>query len=407
MATDKAAFNRFFHAMLDARRLLRAVGVRGGLRVGGARRRRDRRDDPPRRARVRRAPDARARCRAWSPSSRARSGGRASPTPRRRVAAQTHRPLEWVVVDAAGAGSTRRRRATCRCASSARASRCRARARRTSGSTRRAGARALILDDDDLLRAARARAPVRGARRAARRACRVRRRARRRRGRPRGRALPLRVLRAAGRAAQPVPDPTPRWSTSRSSARPACASTRASTGTRTGSSGSRCPRARASCTFARRSRSTARTCRNRACATSTAAAATRGSSRSATLVLARGAARRAALDARHDALKRERAAHEAAGRLPQAAAALGRGAPGATTTTPSRILRYAELASRAGDARAARAIVESGLALLPAEPALHRVARDDPRARGRPAPAPPRRIDRAAPLEARGPVSPI
>ena len=36
MACDKERFNRFFHAMLDGGRLPRAVGLRGGLRVGGA-----------------------------------------------------------------------------------------------------------------------------------------------------------------------------------------------------------------------------------------------------------------------------------------------------------------------------------------------------------------------------------
>ena len=44
MACDREAFNRFFHAMLDAGRLSRAVGVRGGVCVGGALRRRYRAD---------------------------------------------------------------------------------------------------------------------------------------------------------------------------------------------------------------------------------------------------------------------------------------------------------------------------------------------------------------------------
>jgi hypothetical protein len=89
-------------------------------------------------------------------------------------------------------------------------------------------------------------------------------------------------------------------------------------------------------------------------------------------VLARGAERRDALDARHDALKRDARAHEAAGRLPQAAAAWV-AAHQDYQYDAEPLLRYAELALRAGDARAARAIVDSGLSLLPYEPALHRV----------------------------------
>ena len=44
MQCDVDAFNRFFHAMLDARRLLRPVGVRSGLRVVRAWRSRHRKD---------------------------------------------------------------------------------------------------------------------------------------------------------------------------------------------------------------------------------------------------------------------------------------------------------------------------------------------------------------------------
>ena len=42
VAVDKERFNRFFHAMLDARRLLRAGAVRGRLRQRRARPGRDR-----------------------------------------------------------------------------------------------------------------------------------------------------------------------------------------------------------------------------------------------------------------------------------------------------------------------------------------------------------------------------
>ena len=122
-------------------------------------------------------------------------------------------------------------------------------------------------------------------------------------------------------------------------------------------------------------------------------------------VLARGAGRREALDVRHDALKREAHAHEAAGRLPEAAAAwLAAHQDFQYDAEP--LLRYAGLALRAGDARAARAIVDSGLALLPYEPALHRVlatllglAGDRDGAV--------RAVARAEALEAHGPISPI
>ena len=50
MATDKERFNRFFHAMLDARRLPRAGAVRSRLRQLRAHARRHRRDRRARRA---------------------------------------------------------------------------------------------------------------------------------------------------------------------------------------------------------------------------------------------------------------------------------------------------------------------------------------------------------------------
>ena len=122
-------------------------------------------------------------------------------------------------------------------------------------------------------------------------------------------------------------------------------------------------------------------------------------------VLARGAERRGALDMRHEALKREARAHEAAGRLPQAAAAWV-AAHHDYHYDAEPLLRYAGLALRAGDARAARAIVDGGLALLPYEPALYRVlatllARNGDRKGAADA------VARAEALEAHGPVSPI
>ena len=122
-------------------------------------------------------------------------------------------------------------------------------------------------------------------------------------------------------------------------------------------------------------------------------------------VIARGAERRAALESRHDALKRDATAHAAAGRLPQAAAAWA-AAHQNFHYDVEPILRYAELATRAGDARAARAIVESGLALLPAEPALHRLRAAILARTGDPTGAA-EALERARLLEARGPHSPV
>ena len=122
-------------------------------------------------------------------------------------------------------------------------------------------------------------------------------------------------------------------------------------------------------------------------------------------VLALGAARRAMLEARHEALKRDARLHEAAGRLPQAAAAWA-AAHQDYHYDAEPLIRYAGLALRAGDARAARAIVDSGLVLLPYEPALYRMlatlrGRAGDRAGASEA------IARAEGLEAHGPVSPI
>ncbi len=50
MACDRAAFNRFFHAMLRRGRVLRAISLRGGVRLGRAHRRRHRSDASPPRA---------------------------------------------------------------------------------------------------------------------------------------------------------------------------------------------------------------------------------------------------------------------------------------------------------------------------------------------------------------------
>jgi hypothetical protein len=122
-------------------------------------------------------------------------------------------------------------------------------------------------------------------------------------------------------------------------------------------------------------------------------------------VLAQGAARRSALEARHDALKRDARAHEAAGRLPQAAAAWV-AAHQDYHYDAEPLLRYAGLALRAGDLRAARAILDGGLALLPYEPALYRMqATVLARAGDRRGAA--QAVGRAEALEAHGPVSPI
>lgn len=123
------------------------------------------------------------------------------------------------------------------------------------------------------------------------------------------------------------------------------------------------------------------------------------------LVIARAAPRRATLEARHAALKREAAAHEAAGRWQQAAAVWA-AAHASYHYDAEPILRYADMAVRAGDARVARAILENGLALLREEPLLYRayaalLERAGERQVAKEA------LDRAARLEAHGPISPI
>lgn len=123
------------------------------------------------------------------------------------------------------------------------------------------------------------------------------------------------------------------------------------------------------------------------------------------VILARSAARRSALEARHAALKRDAAALSAAGRWPEAAAAWA-AAHASYPYDTEPILRYAEIALRAGDRRAARAILESGLALMPAEPLIYRalaplLAHAGESARAAEA------LDRARRLEAHGPISPI
>jgi tetratricopeptide (TPR) repeat protein len=123
------------------------------------------------------------------------------------------------------------------------------------------------------------------------------------------------------------------------------------------------------------------------------------------IVIARVAPRRRALEARHDELKREAAAHAAAGRWREAAAGWA-AAHQHYHYDAEPILRYGEIALRAGDLRAARAIVDSGLALLPAEPSLHRLhatllQRQGDRDGAEAA------LERARRLAARGPVSPI
>ncbi|HET9341052.1 MAG TPA: glycosyltransferase [Casimicrobiaceae bacterium] len=123
------------------------------------------------------------------------------------------------------------------------------------------------------------------------------------------------------------------------------------------------------------------------------------------IVLARGAPRRAALEARHAALKRDAAAFATAGRWQEAASAWA-AAHASYPYDAEPLLRYAEIALRAGDMRAARAIVDSGLALLPAEPSLHRLhatllQRQGDREGAEAA------LERARTLEAQGPVSPI
>ena len=122
-------------------------------------------------------------------------------------------------------------------------------------------------------------------------------------------------------------------------------------------------------------------------------------------VLARSAARRTALEALHDAIKRQAAEHEAAGRWPQAAAAWA-AAHASYHYDVEPLLRYADLASRAGDARAARAIVDSGLTLLPNEPLLHR-RQAALLEQGGDAAGAARALERARVLEAHGPISPI
>ncbi|MEO8485269.1 MAG: glycosyltransferase [Betaproteobacteria bacterium] len=122
-------------------------------------------------------------------------------------------------------------------------------------------------------------------------------------------------------------------------------------------------------------------------------------------VIQRGAARRSRLEARHAELKQHAASLAAAGRHAEAAAAW-MAAHQSDHYDVEPILRYADLAARAGDARAVRGIVESGLALLPNEPALYRMKAAFLERLGDRTEAA-RALDSARRLEASGPHSPI
>ena len=89
------------------------------------------------------------------------------------------------------------------------------------------------------------------------------------------------------------------------------------------------------------------------------------------IVRGRCAPCRAALESSCEALKAR--AHEVAGarRLPEAAA-LWSQAHAVLPHDPEPVLAYAEIALAAGDAAAARAAIENGLALMPDEAFLHR-----------------------------------
>ena len=88
-----------------------------------------------------------------------------------------------------------------------------------------------------------------------------------------------------------------------------------------------------------------------------------------TLVFERWAARRTALAERHEQLKRDAAAHEAAGRWPNAAQ-LWMQAHLSYPYDAAPIVAYASLAARAGDLRAALDTLGRGLTLMPGDPSL-------------------------------------
>jgi hypothetical protein len=105
-------------------------------------------------------------------------------------------------------------------------------------------------------------------------------------------------------------------------------------------------------------------------------------------LLARGATRRAALEARYLTMKADARAREAAGDLAGAAEAWGR-AHAFFHYDPEPIAAYAAIARAAGDLVAARSALASGLALMPGEPALAQaLAALDAVATGRAEPAP-------------------
>ncbi len=89
------------------------------------------------------------------------------------------------------------------------------------------------------------------------------------------------------------------------------------------------------------------------------------------IVRGRYASRRAALESSYEALKARARVLTGAKRLPEAAA-LWSQAHAMLPHDPEPVLAYAEIALAAGDAAAARAAIDSGLALMPDEPYLHR-----------------------------------
>lgn len=89
------------------------------------------------------------------------------------------------------------------------------------------------------------------------------------------------------------------------------------------------------------------------------------------IVRARFAARRELAEARHAALKERARALAAAGRWPECAQAW-LAAHLDYHYDPEPVIRYAEIALAAGDAAAARAAVDNGLALMPDSSELHR-----------------------------------
>ncbi|MBK7331011.1 MAG: tetratricopeptide repeat protein [Betaproteobacteria bacterium] len=89
------------------------------------------------------------------------------------------------------------------------------------------------------------------------------------------------------------------------------------------------------------------------------------------IVRGRYASRRAALESSYEALKTRAREVTGAGRLPEAAA-LWSQAHAVLPHDPEPVVAYAEIALAAGDAEAARAAIENGLALMPDEAYLHR-----------------------------------